>query len=110
MLYRTPTSGRPRREGVVLIAVLVVVAVLALAAYQYSELMNAETRAAVGSTRAAQTRRGAESGVHYVAAILSDPNYFSETLNSNPYDNPTYFKDILVQDSDNPKNRLKVVP
>jgi hypothetical protein len=107
MLYRTPSSGRPRREGVVLIAVLVVVAVLALAAYQYSELMNAETRASVGATRAAQTRRAAESGVHYVAAILSDPTYFSETLNSNPYDNPTYFKDVLVQDSDNPRNRLR---
>jgi hypothetical protein len=107
MLYRTPSSGQQRRAGVVLIAVLVVVAVLALAAYQYSELMNAETRAAVGSTRAAQTRRAADAGVAYAAAILSDPNYFSETLNSNPYDNPTYFKDILVQDSDNPKNRLR---
>jgi hypothetical protein len=107
MLYHSPSSGQQPRQGVVLIAVLVVVSVLALAAYQYSELMNAETRAAAGSTRAAQTRRAAESGVHYVAALLSDPTYLSDTLSDNPYDNPTYFKDVLVQDSDNPKNRLR---
>src|SRR5262249_55945547 len=107
MLYRSPSSGQQPRQGVVLIAVLVVVSVLALAAYQYSELMNAETRAAAGPTRAAQTRRAAEPGVHYVAALLSDPNSLSETLNDTPYDNPTYFKDVLVQDSDTPKNRLR---
>jgi hypothetical protein len=107
MLYRSPSSGPQPRRGVVLIAVLVVVAVLALAAVQYSELMQAEARAAVGSMRAAQTRRAAESGVHYVAAVLADPTFFSETLNGNPYDNPTYFQNILVQDGDTPQARLR---
>jgi hypothetical protein len=107
MLYRSPSSARQPRRGVVLIAVLVVVSVLALAAYQYSDLMQAESRAAYGSTRAAQTRRAAESGVHYVAAVLADANFVSDKLDGNPFDNPTYFKDILVQDGDDPKTRLR---
>jgi hypothetical protein len=43
MLYRSPTSGQARR-GVVLLAVLIVVTVLALAAYQYSEMMAASAK------------------------------------------------------------------
>lgn len=105
MRYRSPSHSQPRR-GIVLVAVLVVVTVLALAAYQYTELMSAEFKAADGNTRAAQTRAAAMSGVHYTAALLSDPTFFTGTLNSNPFDNAQYFQDILVHDDPNPKKRL----
>src|SRR5262245_66190115 len=45
MRFRTPQPGAQERRGVVLIAVLVVVVLLTLAAYQYSQLMMAEYKA-----------------------------------------------------------------
>src|SRR3954464_11985931 len=104
MLYRSPSSAPPRK-GMVLIAVLIVVALLALAAYQYSELMQAEARAAYGYSRATQTRAFAKSGAHYVAAILADPDFVNDTLDGNLYDNPTYFQNVLVQEGDTPAGR-----
>ena len=100
MLYRSPPS-EPRR-GIVLVAVLVVVSVLALAAYQYSELMTSEYRAANSSTKVTQTRGFAIAGVNYVAGILSDMDYYTNTLESNPYDNDAIFRDIVVQQGDTP--------
>ena len=105
MLYRSSNRAQPRK-GVVLVAVLVVVTVLALAAYQYSQMMASEYKAADGNTRAAQTKAAAMSGVHYVAALTGDLNCFTSTLQGNPYDNSQYFQDILVHDDSNPKNRL----
>src|SRR4051794_31923833 len=86
------SSGRLRsrlapRRGIVLIAVLIVVVLLSLAAYQFSEMIIAEYRAADSTTRAAQSRALAISGVHFAAAILADKNSFTSRLNSNPYDN-----------------------
>ena len=106
MLYRSSSSRSQPRQGIVLVAVLVVVTVLALAAYQYTQMMSAEYKAADSTTRTVQTRRAAISGVNYVAAILSDSTFFTSTLNGNPFDNAQYFQDILVQDDPNPKRRL----
>jgi type II secretory pathway component PulK len=88
---------------VILLAVLVVVVLLTLAAYEYSELVTAEYRAADSYTRAGQARALAASGVQYAAAVLSNPNSFSTVLNSNPYDNPQAFHGVIVQPSDQPR-------
>ena len=94
-------SGSDReRRGFVLVSVFVVIVLLTLAAYKYSEMMLAEYQAADSYTRTAQAQALARSGVNYAAAVLADPNSFSSVLNSNPYDNPTAFQDILVQDDD----------
>ena len=69
----------PSRPGFVLIAVLVVITLLALAAYQYSELMTSEYNAVETASRATQARALANSGVHYAAALLSDPNSLAGT-------------------------------
>lgn len=98
-----PASPCHERKGVVLIAVLVVVVLLTLAAYQYSEFMMAEYRAADSYTRSAQARALADSGVHYTAALLSNPDSFTNTLNSNPYDNSQAFQGIIVHPSDSPR-------
>ncbi|HZT81202.1 MAG TPA: hypothetical protein VFA26_13315 [Gemmataceae bacterium] len=95
----------PRRRGVVLLSVLVVLVLLSLAAYQYSELMVAESRAADSYSRSAQAHGFAESGVWYAAALLSNPDEVATTLNGNPYNNPTAFQGVLVQDDANPKRR-----
>ena len=63
-----------RRPGVVLISVLIVVALLSLAAYHFSERMMAEYQAMDSYTRTAQAKSLADSGIHYTAALLSDPD------------------------------------
>jgi type II secretory pathway component PulK len=88
---------------VILLAVLVVVVLLTLAAYEYSELVTAEYRAADSYTRAGQARAMAASGVQYAAAVLSNPNSISTVLNGNPYDNAQAFQGVIVQPSDQPR-------
>jgi type II secretory pathway component PulK len=85
------------------LAVLVVIVVLTLAAYQFSELMMAEFRAADSYTRSAQARALAESGIHYAAAALSNPDTVAGTLNGNPFDNANSFKGVIVQPNDKPR-------
>lgn len=66
----TSPSGRP---GVVLLAVLIVVAILMLVGYQFNHLMTAEYQAAVAANRVSASRAVADSGLHYAAFILSYP-------------------------------------
>lgn len=94
-----------RRSGVVLIAVLLVVVLLGLAAYQYAELMSAEYKAADSAVRARQARSLAASGVYYAAALLSDKDSYSGRLGSNPYDNSGAFQGIEVGSSNNPRHQ-----
>ena len=91
------------RKGVVLLAVLMVLVLLTLAAYQYSEYMLAEYKAAESYTRSTQAMVAASSGVHYAAALLSNPDAFLNTLNGNPYDNAQAFHGIVVQPHDIPR-------
>src|SRR5262249_32759822 len=91
--YRDPRSGS------VLVAVLVIITLLSLAAYHYSELMTAEYRAADSSLRALQANAPPGSGVHHRAAALSDPTTFKSSLNSNPFDNQSMSSGIQVGDS-----------
>jgi type II secretory pathway component PulK len=90
---------------VVLIAVLLVVTLLGLAAYQYSELMAAELKAADSAVRAAQARALAASGVNYAAALLSNKDSYTGTLGSNPFDNSGMFQNQSVGNSNNPRMR-----
>src|SRR5687768_7561328 len=92
-------AGKPTpRRGVVIIGVLVVVVILSLLAYQYTDMMTSEYKAAVTYTRAAQARCFAESGVHYAAAVLSNPETFYATLGGNPFNNEAAFFGQLVQE------------
>jgi type II secretory pathway component PulK len=97
---RTPAAakpkGSPKRRGAVLVAVILVVTVLSLAAYQYSDMMLSEYRAADNAQRMAQARALADSGIHYAAAILSNPDYITNNLNSNIWNNSGAFFDIQV--------------
>jgi type II secretory pathway component PulK len=92
-----------KRKAVILLAVLVVVVLLTLAAYQYSELVMAEYRAADSYARSSQARAFAASGVHYVAAIVGNSTNFTNLVNGNPSDNSTLFQGIIVAPSDQPR-------
>jgi len=100
MLLRTTSTGArtsaPRR-GFVLIAVLMVVVVLSLAAYQYSALMDAEAMAAERIRKTAEAKLYADSGLNHFMAYASDKDTFTGTLNSNPFDNPA-FQSVAVNE------------
>ena len=98
------SASAPRR-GFVLVAVLMVVVVLALAAYQFSSSMTAEYAASDKFHRVGQARALAKSGIDYSMVLLSNPTNFSSTLSNNPYDNTPAFQNITVQSDDNPHNR-----
>lgn len=107
MFIKARNAKNDKRQGVVLLAVLVVVALLTLAAYQYSDMMLSEYKAADAYTRSMQARAAAESGIHYAAAILSSSDAVQNTLNGNPWNNSA-FQGILVRDSENPRLRCRV--
>jgi DNA uptake protein ComE-like DNA-binding protein len=110
LLYTTPTgvkTSAPRRGGFVIVAVLMVVTVLSLAAYQYSSLMDAEVMAADRIRKTAESRAAADSAIHYVMGYLADQNAFTGTLNSNPFDNPTSFQGVLVNQGPGPKSTCR---
>src|SRR5262245_270549 len=101
MLLRTTTNGTRtsagRRGGFVIVAVLMVVTVLSLAAYQYSALMDAEVMAAERIRKTAEAKALADSGIHFAMGYLADQNAFQGTLNSNPYSTPV-FQSVLVKE------------
>jgi type II secretory pathway component PulK len=88
-----------------MIAVLVVVSILALAAYRFSDLMVAEQRAADSFTHSKQARVSAISGIYYVAAQLAQNNQANQNGPPNFYYNPSLFQDVLVQDGDTGQDR-----
>ncbi|VTS06172.1 type II secretion system protein GspK [Tuwongella immobilis] len=102
-LVQSRRQSAPRQSGFVLVAVLVVVVLLSLAAYQFSELMTAETRAANRIVRIAQARALAESGIHYAAAILADSESLQSVAGGNPFDNESAFKDVIVVSNSVPR-------
>ena len=95
-----------QRDGYVLIAVLVVIVVLTLAAYQFTELMTAEYRAAARTADAAQARHAAVSGVHYAAAMLSDPGSFYGELSGAPTAEGA-FPEQVVRKGSNPRSEAR---
>ncbi len=95
------------RSAVVLLAVLLVVSLLALAAYQYAEMMSSEYKAANSIVRAGQARAAAASGVYYTAALLADPNSYTGVLGSNPYDNAGMFQGITLGDGSGDQAQAK---
>jgi type II secretory pathway component PulK len=109
MLLRTTTNGTRtsagRRGGFVLIAVLMVVTVLSLAAYQYSALMDAETLAAERIRKTAECKALADSGVHFLAAHVADPEAYEGVLNGNPFDNPGSFQSVAVSEGQSARSQ-----
>lgn len=110
MLTRPNTSwnsSQPPRPAYVLIAVLIVVVVLSLAAYRYSDMMMSEFRATDRIHKNVEAKALADSGIQYTIALLSDKKAITGTLANNPYDNESVFKDHKI--SDDAKGRFSIV-
>ncbi|MFV0444463.1 MAG: hypothetical protein ACK5Q5_12910 [Planctomycetaceae bacterium] len=96
-----PASSLPHgvRRGTALLVVLVVITLLSLAAYTFSELMVVESRATRQYSRDAQARELANSAIDYVAAQLGNP-VIDIGDQPNYYHNPALFGAINVVTSD----------
>ncbi|MGE5192524.1 MAG: general secretion pathway protein GspK [Deltaproteobacteria bacterium] len=90
------------RMGSVLLVVLVVVALLALGAYTFAELMIVEAEATATYGREVQARALADSGVELTASLL-EKRY--EQGPQSFYSNPEWFGGPLVRDSTSAKGR-----
>ncbi len=97
-----PNNGS-RRAGSALIVVLVLIVMLSLAAYTFSETMIVENEAAEFASRQAQARAYAESGVEYAAAVLG--SLPEEGVILNLYHEPSQYGAVLVQDAGTPRTR-----
>ena len=84
------------RRGTALITVLVVILLLSLAAYTFTEKMILESEASEFAAQQAQVRACADSGVEYVAAILADVEDAADPINV--YHDPTLFAAVPVHD------------
>lgn len=93
------------RRGTVLIVVLVVIVLLSLAAYTFSELMIAEVEATERYGRAALSRAFADSGVELAAAWLGAPD---EELPENLFHNLELFRGTLLVDNEADRGRGRV--
>jgi type II secretory pathway component PulK len=92
-----PDIASPRR-GTVLVIVLVVVALLALGAYTFSQVMMVESEATGMYARQVQTRAMADSGVELVLALLGDS---LDPADIGLYHDPDRFQGVEVLASDN---------
>ncbi len=106
-----PLSGRPgrarhssRRPGAVLVIVLVVVSLLALAAYTFSDLMVTHQKAAQLHGRQLQARALAESGAEAVRLYLMQDEATREEAGGH-LNNPTFFQAVPVLIDDDPQLR-----
>jgi type II secretory pathway component PulK len=102
MRIRAPIAGHAHdpRKGTVILTVLVVVVLLALAAYKYADLMSQEYHSAVTFVRASQVRSYAWSGINWVSAALSSSDNINNNLGGNPFYSPSTLQDHQVQGSD----------
>lgn len=109
MNRRIPQSGQtvPRaaafnRRGSVLILVMVVIAMLTLGAYSFSEIMISESEATAMYGRQAESRAFADSGVELAAAVIAVPETEED---ASLYHNPNRFRGVLLRESENARGR-----
>ncbi len=84
------------RTGMVLIIVLVVIMLLSLGAYTFSEYMVIEAKATALNGKAVQARALADSGVEFVSVLLGDR---ASLHTIGLYHNPSLFQGHLVLNS-----------
>ena len=85
-----------------LILVLVVIAMLTLGAYSFSEIMISESEATAMYGRQAETRAFAESGIELAAAVIAAPETDADV---SLYHNPERFRGVMLRESENARGR-----
>lgn len=104
VLRAKSSLAAPRRRGMVLIVVLVVVSLLSLAALTFSQMMLAEREATQLAGRRLQARALAQSAIQYVRLMLMEDET-SLTELGGVYNNPYEFSGHLVVDDTDPRYR-----
>jgi hypothetical protein len=99
-IRQTPVGRLSERAGSTLLVVLVVVVMLSLGAYTFSELMIVEIEATNSYGRAIQSRELALSGIELAAAYVGDR---SDVDGWNSYHNPSQFQNINLIPSEVPR-------
>lgn len=95
------------RGGLVLIIVLIVVAVMTLAAYTFSELMLTEHKAARVVGKQVQSRVLVESGAAMLQTFLyQTPDQLLQS--GGVYNNPAQFQGVLISDDGTPAGRGRI--
>src|SRR4051812_8756490 len=95
---------KPPRRGLVLVLVLIVVAMLALGGYSFTNLMLAHHEAAVISGRQAQARSLVDSGVTATQLFFAQSE--SDRLDAGGiFDNAERFRGVVVLQDDDPLQR-----
>ena len=95
-------GGASSRRGSVLILVMVVIAMLTLGAYSFSEIMISESEATAMYGRQAESRAFADSGVELAAAVIAVPETEED---ASLYHNPNRFRGVLLRESENARGR-----
>ena len=102
--------NHPRR-GSMLVVVLVVIALLTLGAYTFSETMISESQATGVFGREVQARASADSGIELAASVLGTPPV--DAVYENVHHDPQHFGGITIREADTPRGRARfslVVP
>lgn len=97
-------ARRSARRGMILIVVLVMVPLLALAAYSVAELMVAELEATLLQGQRLQAHALAESGIEAARLFLAQ-DVAVQRDSGGHYDNPALFREMLVLDGPTPYDR-----
>jgi Type II secretion system (T2SS), protein K len=96
--------ARPLRQGMVLILVLIVIAMLSLGAYHFTHLMLAHHEAALLTGKQAQARLLVDSGAEQVRLFLAQGEE-ARLQAGGIFDNPDRFRSVVVLNDLDPKQR-----
>lgn len=99
------SPNSPPRRGSVLLVVLVVIALLALGAYSFSELMVSESHATGVFGREAQARACADSGIELAAAVLGRPT--ADGSFENVLHDPQRYGGVMLREGSSPRGRAR---
>ncbi|MEX2286622.1 MAG: hypothetical protein WD648_05995 [Planctomycetaceae bacterium] len=103
---RVPASPRPRvsasRHGSVLLIVLVIIVLLSLGVYTFTEVSLAELEATNMFGRGIESRTFADSGIDVALTVLGRG---SEHAGESFYHRPDLFQGVVIKESDVPRGR-----
>lgn len=95
---------RNPRRGIAIVMVLVLIVMISLGAYTFSDMMRAQQRATIMAGRRAQAEAAVASGVEYIKDYLSMLPEDQQAAGGH-WDNANYFKDVVV--SEDPANMVR---
>jgi type II secretory pathway component PulK len=93
------------RQGSVLLVVLVVIALLALGAYSFSELMVSESHATGVYGREVQARACADSGIEFALAVLGATS--DDGVAANVFHDPANLRGVILKEATGPRGRAR---